>query len=77
MMTGIPVNRVAQSESNKLVTMAKDLEQMIIGQDEVIEQIFAAIFTRGHGNIGSNPINIALKKARIAPNWPRRQAKTA
>ncbi|MEM9548165.1 MAG: ATP-dependent Clp protease ATP-binding subunit [Bacteroidota bacterium] len=43
MMTGIPVNRVAQSESNKLVTMAKDLEKMIIGQDEAIVKVSRAI----------------------------------
>jgi len=43
MMTGIPVNRVAQSESNKLVSMAKDLEKMIIGQDEAIVKVSRAI----------------------------------
>lgn len=43
MMTGIPVNRVAQSESNKLVHMARDLEQMIIGQDEAIVKVSRAI----------------------------------
>jgi len=29
-------------------TMQEELQKVIIGQDEVIEQIFAAIFTRGH-----------------------------
>jgi len=43
MMTGIPVNRVAQSESNKLVSMSKDLEKMIIGQDEAIVKVSKAI----------------------------------
>ena len=28
--------------------MQTELRKVIIGQDEVIEQIFAAIFTRGH-----------------------------
>ncbi|MBN1851179.1 MAG: AAA family ATPase, partial [Pirellulales bacterium] len=28
--------------------MQKEFQKMIIGQDEVIEQLFAAIFTRGH-----------------------------
>ncbi len=27
---------------------AEELQKVIVGQDEVIEQIFAAIFTRGH-----------------------------
>ncbi len=43
MMTGIPVKRVAQSESNKLVGMNKDLQKMIIGQDEAISKITKAI----------------------------------
>jgi ATP-dependent Clp protease ATP-binding subunit ClpC len=43
MMTGIPVKRVAQSESKKLVTMDKDLENAIIGQNEAIKKITKAI----------------------------------
>ncbi len=43
MMTGIPVRRVAQSESNKLVGMTKDLQDVIIGQDEAIIKITKAI----------------------------------
>ncbi len=43
MMTGIPVNRVALSESNKLVVMDKDLQKMVIGQDEAIAKVTRAI----------------------------------
>jgi len=43
MMTGIPVNRVAQSESKKLVTMQEDLQSVIIGQDEALEKVTKAI----------------------------------
>ncbi len=43
MMTGIPVQRVAQSESNKLVGMADDMKKMIIGQDEAIVKVTKAI----------------------------------
>src|SRR5690606_29961295 len=43
MMTGIPVSRVAQSESNKLVHMSEDLQKVIIGQDEAIVKITKAI----------------------------------
>ncbi|MDX1476101.1 MAG: ATP-dependent Clp protease ATP-binding subunit [Saprospiraceae bacterium] len=43
MMTGIPVKRVAQSESHKLVGMVSDLEKVIIGQDEAIRKITKAI----------------------------------
>ena len=43
MMTGIPVKRVAQSESKKLIGMEKDLQEVIIGQNEAITKITKAI----------------------------------
>ena len=43
MMTGIPVNKVAQSESNKLVGMFDKLSGAIIGQDEALLKITKAI----------------------------------
>ncbi|MEL6356148.1 MAG: ATP-dependent Clp protease ATP-binding subunit, partial [Bacteroidota bacterium] len=43
MMTGIPVRRVAQNESKKLVGMEKDLQKVIIGQDEAIAKVTKAI----------------------------------
>ncbi|HQW24931.1 MAG TPA: ATP-dependent Clp protease ATP-binding subunit [Saprospiraceae bacterium] len=43
MMTGIPVKRVAQSESKKLVGMTDDLKKVIIGQDEAIVKVSKAI----------------------------------
>jgi len=43
MMTGIPVKRVAQSESNKLVKMTEDLQEVVIGQNEAIVKITKAI----------------------------------
>lgn len=43
MMTGIPVRRVAQSESNKLVSMTSDLENMIVGQNEALVKVTKAI----------------------------------
>ncbi|MBK7475611.1 MAG: ATP-dependent Clp protease ATP-binding subunit [Haliscomenobacter sp.] len=43
MMTGIPVKRVAQSESKKLIGMEKDLQDVIIGQNEAIQKITKAI----------------------------------
>lgn len=43
MMTGIPVKRVAQSESKKLVGMTEDLKKVIIGQDEAIVKVTKAI----------------------------------
>jgi ATP-dependent Clp protease ATP-binding subunit ClpC len=43
MMTGIPVRKVGQSESKKLVHMADDIRKMVIGQDESINKITKAI----------------------------------
>jgi MoxR-like ATPase len=39
---------VLQEFSNHRELMRQELHKVIIGQDDVIEQIFAAIFTRGH-----------------------------
>lgn len=43
MITGIPVKRVAQSESKKLVGMGNDMQGMIIGQNEAITKTVKAI----------------------------------
>lgn len=43
MMTGIPVKKVGQDESKKLVTMENDVRSMVIGQDEAIVKITKAI----------------------------------
>lgn len=43
MMTGIPVNKVAQSESEKLLKMDEALKSVIVGQDEAITMLTRAI----------------------------------
>jgi ATP-dependent Clp protease ATP-binding subunit ClpC len=43
MMTGIPVNKIAQSESLKLLNMENALKEMIVGQDEAITKLCKAI----------------------------------
>ncbi|GAB4300425.1 MAG: ATP-dependent Clp protease ATP-binding subunit [Ignavibacteriaceae bacterium] len=43
MMTGIPVNRVAQTESEKLLNMEDALKKMIVGQDEAVKKLTKAI----------------------------------
>jgi len=43
MMTGIPVQRIAEQESNKLVCMGSQLQEQVIGQDEAIAKIVKAI----------------------------------
>ncbi len=43
MMTGIPANRIAQKESNKLLGMAEKLNTKVIGQNEAIKKLTKAI----------------------------------
>ncbi len=43
MMTGVPVQRIAQSEGIRLLGMNDELKSKIIGQDEAIEKIARAI----------------------------------
>ena len=43
MMTGIPVNKVAESESAKLLNMQESLRGSVVGQDEAIEKLSKAI----------------------------------
>ena len=39
MMTGIPVNRIAQTESNKLAKLPELIKGKVIGQDEAVQKI--------------------------------------
>ncbi len=43
MMTGIPVNRIAQKEGAKLLGMGTELKNRVIGQEEAIEKLVKAI----------------------------------
>ncbi|MGC6490346.1 MAG: ATP-dependent Clp protease ATP-binding subunit [Flavobacteriales bacterium] len=43
MMTGVPVQRIAEQESKKLVQMESDLQSRVIGQNEAISKIVKAI----------------------------------
>jgi ATP-dependent Clp protease ATP-binding subunit ClpC len=43
MMTGVPVQRIAQAEGSRLLKMAQELKGGVIGQDEAIEKIVKSI----------------------------------
>ena len=43
MMTGIPVNRIAQTEGNKLSVLPKLINGKVIGQDEAVSKVVKAI----------------------------------
>ncbi len=43
MMTGIPVNQIAEAESQRLVKMEEHLKEVIIGQDDAVVNISKAI----------------------------------
>ena len=42
------LNEILQEFRQHRLVMQQELQKVIVGQDDVIEQIFAAIFTRGH-----------------------------
>ncbi|MFC6860775.1 ATP-dependent Clp protease ATP-binding subunit [Zunongwangia atlantica] len=43
MMTGVPVNRIAQTESNKLVELPNKIKGKVIGQDDAVAKVVKAI----------------------------------
>ena len=43
MMTGVPVKRIAEQETKKLVQMENELQKRVIGQNEAIKKIVKAI----------------------------------
>ncbi|HEX5669277.1 MAG TPA: ATP-dependent Clp protease ATP-binding subunit [Chitinophagaceae bacterium] len=43
MMTGIPVKRMVQAESDKLRNMGTDMKAMVVGQDDAISKVVKAI----------------------------------
>jgi ATP-dependent Clp protease ATP-binding subunit ClpC len=43
MMTGVPVQRIAQTEGTRLLQMAEELNGSVIGQDEAIQKVVKSI----------------------------------
>lgn len=43
MMSGVPVYRITQSESERLRTLKEELQKLVIGQDEAVEKAVRAI----------------------------------
>ncbi len=43
MMSGIPVNRIAKTESNKLAELPKSIKSKVIGQDDAVAKVAKAI----------------------------------
>ena len=43
MMTGIPVKRMVQAETEKLRRMSEDMKDMVVGQNEAIQKVVKAI----------------------------------
>ena len=61
LITGIPVNKVAESESQKLLNLPKSLSQFIIGQEAAIQSISKAICRARTGlKNPSRPIGVFL-----------------
>ena len=61
LITGIPVNKVAETESNKLLNLPQSLSQFIIGQNKAIQSITKAIRRARTGlKDPSKPIGVFL-----------------
>ncbi len=43
MMTGVPVQRIAQSEGNRLIKMGDEIQKSLIGQEDAVKKIVKAI----------------------------------
>ncbi len=43
MMTGVPVQRIAQAEGSRLIKMGEELKSRVVGQEEAIDKIVKAI----------------------------------
>lgn len=43
MMTGVPVQRIAQTEGTKLLKMADELKDSVVGQDEAVQKVVKSI----------------------------------
>ncbi len=43
MISGVPVQRIAQAEGERLIAMKEELKNQVIGQDEAVEKIVKAI----------------------------------
>lgn len=52
--TGIPVSKLTKSESQKILSLKKELEDRVIGQDEALEQISESIIRSRAGLSDSN-----------------------
>jgi len=61
LITGIPVNKVAETESNKLLNLPNSLSQFIVGQEKAIQSISKAIRRARTGlKNPSKPIGVFL-----------------
>ena len=49
MTTHIPIQKLAQSESNRLINMSKTLKESVIGQDDAIDKVTRAIMRNRAG----------------------------
>ena len=79
MMTGIPVQRIAEKESGKLSRMEDDMADKVIGQPTAVRQVVRAIKRNRAGLKDPNkPVGsfiflgpTGVGKTQLARNWPR------
>jgi len=78
MISGVPVQRIAQAEGERLIEMKDVLKSQVIGQDEAIDKVVKAIQRNRVGLKDPNkPIGTfmflgptGVGKTHLAKNWP-------
>ena len=76
MMTGVPVQRIAQAEGTRLLKMSEELKGSVIGQDEAINKIVKVHSTKPGRTEGSEQTHRNLLSSWDLqvlgkPSWPR------
>ena len=49
MVTGIPLERIEQNESSRLMSMSKTLSKKVVGQDDAIDKLVELLKELGLG----------------------------
>ena len=69
--TGIPVDRLLEGETEKLIHMEDRLHQRVVGQAEAVEAVANAL-RRAHGAAGSEPADRVVRLPRADRRWEDR-----
>ncbi|MEZ5010431.1 MAG: hypothetical protein R2744_01765 [Bacteroidales bacterium] len=67
MMTGVPVQRIAQTEGTRLLNMGEEMTKSLIGQDDAIKKVVGAIQRNRAGLKDPNKTNWHPSSSSVQP----------